>query len=352
MKALRALRVATLAWSVAVGAQAEPLPPLPASFIGARTETIAEIEIDAIYFSRGAHALEPRDSETLASLGRRLAGLAIYVVVDAYTDQDGDAAANLALSQRRAEACAAALADGTGFPATQLLTVGYGEAAAQGATAAEKAGDRRVAFRVLRLLSQPPERATLLDELRVRGVRFVERGAAVTPRPAATAEAARAATEFQPPLFAGLLLHGGGSVHEQTGRGGGFGLRLLGSVWPLGEATTVALDAWQGTFGTTRPSPGSARLSYAGIGIAARLYGTRIVSGNVVGTLGALSSAFTPGPADDGLPSRVAAAASVGGLVLLRHPKVPLGFGAGPSLSFGARGGVLSLSAGVVLLAD
>jgi OOP family OmpA-OmpF porin len=72
---------------------------------------------------------------------------ATVLVVEGHTDSDGDAAANLDLSQRRAEAVVAYLVDG-GIEQDRLTAVGYGESRpiANNATEEGRAQNRRIEF--------------------------------------------------------------------------------------------------------------------------------------------------------------------------------------------------------------
>jgi outer membrane protein OmpA-like peptidoglycan-associated protein len=68
-------------------------------------------------------------------------------LVEGYTDAVGSAAYNLALSDRRAESIALALAEIFGVPAENMVVQGYGERYLKVQTQAAEPLNRRVALR-------------------------------------------------------------------------------------------------------------------------------------------------------------------------------------------------------------
>lgn len=86
--------------------------------------------------------------DEVAALAREYAG--VQISVDGHTDADGSEAANLALSQARADTVRQALID-RGVPAEQLVANGYGESqpVAPNDTPENKARNRRVVFSVV-----------------------------------------------------------------------------------------------------------------------------------------------------------------------------------------------------------
>jgi outer membrane protein OmpA-like peptidoglycan-associated protein len=97
-------------------------------------------------FASGRATLTSSASASLRVLGASLqAGPAANVVIEGHTDGQGEADANLRLSQQRADAVAAALA-AAGVPRKRIRAVGRGESdpVADDATAAGRARNRRV----------------------------------------------------------------------------------------------------------------------------------------------------------------------------------------------------------------
>src|SRR6185312_212107 len=104
---------------------------------------------NAIAFSSGTHLVKDADAE-LASLAKTLEACPeARVNVEAFTDSDGDANANMALSVARAEAVIAALAS-RGVSADRLYAVGYGETLplVPNTSKANKAKNRRIVIEV------------------------------------------------------------------------------------------------------------------------------------------------------------------------------------------------------------
>ena len=84
-------------------------------------------EIYGIYFDFAAATLRPESRQTLEEIATLLRNdAALQFIVEGHTDDRGDAAANLALSEARAQAVCRALAD-MGIAASRLEAVGYGE---------------------------------------------------------------------------------------------------------------------------------------------------------------------------------------------------------------------------------
>lgn len=83
-----------------------------------------------VNFTPGSHALSPQAVAGLAALGRALASpelSAFRFRIEGHTDTMGDAASNMALSQRRAEAVREFLLGGFPIAPFRLIAVGFGE---------------------------------------------------------------------------------------------------------------------------------------------------------------------------------------------------------------------------------
>lgn len=83
-----------------------------------------------VNFATGSHALSPQAAAALAALGRALSSpelLPFRFRIEGHTDTVGDAAQNMVLSQRRAEAVRDYLVKGFPIAPFRLVAVGFGE---------------------------------------------------------------------------------------------------------------------------------------------------------------------------------------------------------------------------------
>ncbi|MFN4061684.1 MAG: OmpA family protein [Paracoccus hibiscisoli] len=93
---------------------------------------VAPVNIDAITFDTGSAAIRPDQAQQLQSLGRVIQQSIAnnpreIFMIEGHTDTVGSDAANLALSDRRAETVALALAEYFDVPPENMVTQGYGE---------------------------------------------------------------------------------------------------------------------------------------------------------------------------------------------------------------------------------
>ncbi|MFC0199737.1 OmpA family protein [Paracoccus rhizosphaerae] len=93
---------------------------------------VAPVNIDAITFDTGSAAIRPNQAEQLQSLGAAIRDVIAenpqeIFMIEGHTDTVGSDAANLALSDRRAESVALALTEYFDVPPENLVTQGYGE---------------------------------------------------------------------------------------------------------------------------------------------------------------------------------------------------------------------------------
>ena len=108
-----------------------------------------EIRLRGVNFVTGSADLTPASRTTLDRIAKILAGVKdVRAQVQGHTDNQGDAAANQQLSQRRAASVVAYLV-GKGIAADRLVARGFGESRpiAPNATDAGRAKNRRVVFR-------------------------------------------------------------------------------------------------------------------------------------------------------------------------------------------------------------
>ncbi len=95
-------------------------------------ELMPRVDLEAITFPTGSAAIQPSQAQELAALGTAMSELIEehpdeLFLVEGHTDTVGGEIANLALSDRRAESVALALAEYFGVPPENMVTQGYGE---------------------------------------------------------------------------------------------------------------------------------------------------------------------------------------------------------------------------------
>ncbi|WP_282603982.1 OmpA family protein [Paracoccus sp. PARArs4] len=93
---------------------------------------VAPVNIDAITFETGSAAIRPDQAKQLSGLGNAIRDSIAenpseVFLIEGHTDTVGSDAANLALSDRRAESVALALTEYFDVPPENLVTQGYGE---------------------------------------------------------------------------------------------------------------------------------------------------------------------------------------------------------------------------------
>jgi outer membrane protein OmpA-like peptidoglycan-associated protein len=127
----------------------------------ARVRDIARrVDLDTITFEFGSASIAESEIERLEGLANAMDRLlkenpAETFLIEGHTDAVGTNAANLALSDRRAEAVAQALTDVFGLPPENLTTQGYGEEYLKIDTDEPERENRRVAVRRITALVAP-----------------------------------------------------------------------------------------------------------------------------------------------------------------------------------------------------
>ena len=111
-----------------------------------------QIEVRAITFPTNSAAIPPQQAERLADLGLAIADVIAEVpdavfLVEGHTDAIGSEGYNLALSDRRSESVALALAEYFDVPPENLVTQGYGESDLKVDTQEANRQNRRVVVR-------------------------------------------------------------------------------------------------------------------------------------------------------------------------------------------------------------
>ena len=116
------------------------------------------IEVAAVTFASGSAAIQPDQAEALTDLAQEMLR-AIgddpreVFLIEGHTDAVGDAAYNLALSDRRAETLALALNEYFQVPVENMVVQGYGERFLKVQTQTDERANRRaVARRITGLL--------------------------------------------------------------------------------------------------------------------------------------------------------------------------------------------------------
>ena len=93
---------------------------------------VAPVDLDAITFDTGSAAIKPDQARQLSALGKVIQDAVAanpheIFMIEGHTDTVGSGAMNLALSDRRAESVALALAEYFDVPPENLVVQGYGE---------------------------------------------------------------------------------------------------------------------------------------------------------------------------------------------------------------------------------
>ena len=127
----------------------------------ARVRDIARrIDLDTLNFDFGSATISDTEVQKLEGVANAMEKLlkknpAETFLIEGHTDAVGTPEANLALSDRRAEAVAEALTNAFGIPAENLTTQGYGEEYLKVDTSAPNRENRRVAIRRITSLVAP-----------------------------------------------------------------------------------------------------------------------------------------------------------------------------------------------------
>jgi K(+)-stimulated pyrophosphate-energized sodium pump len=117
---------------------------------GTKMQETTWFNLDQLAFDTGSAQIRPESRTQLDNIAAILANCPnVRMTIAGYTDNTGNADANLRLSRDRAESVAAELARGS-VSKDRLTTEGYGEEnpVADNSTMAGRAQNRRVAMRV------------------------------------------------------------------------------------------------------------------------------------------------------------------------------------------------------------
>ncbi|GHC08606.1 hypothetical protein GCM10007291_00690 [Gemmobacter nanjingensis] len=112
------------------------------------------VDVDNITFETGSAAIRPSEAEKLSQLGEFMSQMieenpGEMFLIEGHTDAVGDAAYNLALSDRRAESVALALTEYFDVPAENMVVQGYGEGELRIASAGDEPRNRRAVVRMI-----------------------------------------------------------------------------------------------------------------------------------------------------------------------------------------------------------
>ncbi|SDN36497.1 Outer membrane protein OmpA [Lutimaribacter pacificus] len=127
-------------------------------------QLVPEISVTTINFETASAAIRPREAEELAALGNAMRRMIErdpreVFLIEGHTDAVGNAAYNLALSDRRAESVALALTEYFDVPPANMVLQGYGESDLLVPTAQAEHANRRAAVRrITPLLRQSASR--------------------------------------------------------------------------------------------------------------------------------------------------------------------------------------------------
>lgn len=113
---------------------------------------VPALDLNAITFDTGSAAIKPDQAKSLSQLGKLIQS---YVrqnpreifLIEGHTDAVGNAAYNLALSDRRAESVALALTEYFGVPPENMVVQGYGEQFLKVQSAGDERANRRASVR-------------------------------------------------------------------------------------------------------------------------------------------------------------------------------------------------------------
>lgn len=131
-------------------APAAPVVATAEQITACQTTVDGQINGKTINFTTGSATIDPASMDLVKSLATAIKNCAGTVVeVAGHTDQRGNDAANMTLSQNRANAVVKAMTD-QGVPADRLIAHGYGETKPvdTSGTAAGDAKNRRIEFHV------------------------------------------------------------------------------------------------------------------------------------------------------------------------------------------------------------
>lgn len=122
-------------------------------------DLLPSIDLDTINFATGSAAIPVGEIEAMAWVGNAMeemlrANPREVFLIEGHTDAIGDAATNLALSDRRAETVALALTEYFAIPPENLVVQGYGEQFLKVETEAEEQANRRATVRRITPLLQ------------------------------------------------------------------------------------------------------------------------------------------------------------------------------------------------------
>lgn len=120
--------------------------------IGQVRKLAPAIALDAINFRTGSAVIDPEEARELSELGQFIADAVArnpgeVFLIEGHTDAVGNAAYNLALSDRRAESVALALTEYFDVPPENLVVQGYGESDLKVRTLEAERANRRAAVR-------------------------------------------------------------------------------------------------------------------------------------------------------------------------------------------------------------
>jgi len=130
---------------------AAPLVKVAPKDVEVKTEAVAKLAVEKIFFATGSSVLDPNSRAILDQVVGTMKNFpAYYLLIEGHTDNVGNAQQNMKLSQDRCDSVKAYLVS-KGFSDSQFITRGWGQTKPEASnnTTEGKAQNRRTEFRLV-----------------------------------------------------------------------------------------------------------------------------------------------------------------------------------------------------------